>query len=178
MKKKPKRKGPKLVKIFPDSSWLISLLNKKDSNHDHIKSSFGFLTGKHATFFLSSLVILETMNGLTKNENGFTVRTAEKCIKSFFKKITLRTEKPIKLEKILHKYHQFVKNRKIRSNTTVDFYIVTEGMVLGSHILTVDKKMYKLTKPTYKNIYLISEKVKGIKSDLPRFVENIVNNSV
>ena len=78
----------------------------------------------------------------------------------------------------MHKYHQFVKNRKIRSNTTVDFYIVTEGMVLGSHILTVDKKMYKLTKPTYKNIYLISEKVKGIKSDLPRFVENIVNNSV
>lgn len=116
------------------------------------------------------------MNGLTKKDHGFTVRTAEECIRKFIKKVNVKTEKPIKLEKILHKYHQFAKKRMIRTNSSVDFYVVTEGMSLSARVLTVDRKMYELTKPTYKNIYLISEKVKGYKSDFPRLAEDVINN--
>ena len=173
--KRKKNRGPKSLKIFPDSSWLISLIHKNDSHHTHVKSSFGFLSPQKPIFFISTIVLMETISGLIKN--GMTVKKAVDKVTEFVSKLdNYRAQKPIELDTVVKKYKIFAKTRKIKQLTTMDFYIVTEGMLIGAKILTSDVRMYKTTKPSYKDIYLISDKVKGMKSDLPRLTENIIFN--
>lgn len=172
--KRTKHRGRKVIKIFPDSSWLIASLSLKDSHHTHVEQSLGFLRPINPTFYVSTIVIMETINGLMKS--GMTVVNSITKVRKFIDSLHCRTQKPLELERILKKYKVFAKARKIKKLTAMDFYIVTEGMLIGAKILTADKNMYRQTKKSYKDIYLISDKVKGMRSDLPRLTENITYN--
>jgi predicted nucleic acid-binding protein len=178
-KRKPKKKmGPKMIKILPDSNWVISLLNPDDVHHAHVKACFGMLLPLKPTFYVATVVVMETMTTLI-GKCGYTVKKARETIyKNFINKLDghHKSEGPIELGEVLAKYGAFSKARKIKKLTTMDFYIVTEGLLLDARILTSDKKMYKTVKPTYKKIYLISDKVKNLKSDLPRLTHDVVNN--
>ena len=172
--KRTKHRGRKVIKIFPDSSWLIASLSLKDSHHTHVEQSLGFLRPLNPTFYVSTIVVMETVTGLIKS--GMTVANSIAKIRKFIEDLHCRTQRPLELDWILKKYKVFAKARKIKKLTTMDFYIVTEGMLIGAKILTADKDMYRHTKKSYKDIYLISDKVKGMKSDLPRLTENITYN--
>ena len=166
-------KVKKEIKIFPDSSLLISYLNKNDINHRHVDSCLGMLIPYKPLFFFSTLVIMETMSGLVRS--GFTVKKSHKVLINLLSKLEYMSETPIKLEKVLDKYKNFAKTKKIKTLTTIDFYIVTEAISIGAKILTSDKRMYKIAKNSYKETYLISDKVRGIKSDLPCLTKDIIN---
>lgn len=174
-KKIQKRRGPRIIKILPDSSWLISLLNPRDVHHAHVKSCFGMLQPYKPTFFLSTLVIMETMSGLIRNANH-TAAQARKSLAKFTNSVSgYRPEKPIRLEQALEKYQYFAKT-KIKGLTTVDFHIATDALLVGAKFLTSDKKLYKVVRKSHRETYLISDHVKSIPSDLPRLTLDVVNN--
>ena len=85
-------------------------------------------------------------------------------------------EAPIELNGVLKTYLNFARSRKINRLTTVDFYIATSAVSVGAKLLTSDKRMYKTVKRSYPETYLITDKIKGMKSDLPRLTDHIVNN--
>jgi len=174
-RKHSKKKSKKIIRIFPDSSILISYLNKNDVHHQHACSCFGMLIPHHPTFYFSTVVVMETMSGLIRN--GFTTKKSYDLVIKFITKLEdYRSERPIGLISVLKKYQAFAKTKKIKTLTTIDFYIVTEAMSIGAKILTTDKKMYKITQKSYKEIYLITDKVKGISSDLPNLTRDIIYN--
>jgi predicted nucleic acid-binding protein len=174
-RKQAKNHGPKLIKIFPDSSWLIALLNPKDSHHQHVRSCCGMLTPLKPKFYFSTLVIMETMSGLIKG--GFRVRKAHETIGQFISKLdSAMFETPIKRDEVLDTYLHFSRARKITKLTTVDFYIATSAMLVRAKLLTADKRMYKVAKASYPETYLITDKVRGLRSDLPKLTDHVVNN--
>jgi predicted nucleic acid-binding protein len=170
-----RKRGRRIVRIFPDSSFLISHLNPKDSHHDHTESCLGLLRPLKPIFYFSTLVVMETMSGLIRN--NFTTKKAFLKLTNFLRESdNSRTETPIRLEAVLKRFRDFAKSRKINKLTTIDFYIVTEAMTQHAKLLTTDKRMYKTSKQKYRETYLISDKVRGLKSDLPRLTRDVVEN--
>lgn len=118
---------------------------------------------------------METITGLIKN--GYTVNPAISRIQNFMNNTgKSKTEQPIELTQVLEKYRQFAKVRMTTKLTTMDFYIATEAIVLKAKILTADKKMYQTVKKAYPETYLITDKVKGVDSDLPRLIKDTISN--
>ncbi len=168
--KKRKKKIIDPVKILPDSSVFVALIDKKDSHHESVKSLFDFINNYKYHLMIYSIVIIETISRLISK--GWTVGGA---IKSFANVHDLLSKGEvyeggnITPEEILKRFKNF--NRaKIRFLKSGDFMIMSEGILLDALILTTDKQAYKDVKKYYKNIYFVSDKAKKVKSDLPKFI--------
>lgn len=159
------------LRIVPDSSWLIAILDEKDTHHTPANSSFGAILPYNPVFYIPSLVYLETMSRLIR-VNKITVKKCELKIGKFLQKINYRRSRLLEISGIIQKYRLFSRV-KISKLHPLDFYIATEGIVLNAKILTCDLQMYHYVRKYYKNIYFLTDKVKKKKSDLANLIEDI-----
>lgn len=159
------------LRVVPDSSWLIAILDEKDTHHVPANSSFGAILPYNPIFYIPSLVYLETISRL-RRVNKIPVKKCELKIGKFLQKINYKHSRLLEISEIIQKYKTFSRV-KISKLHPLDFYIVTEGIVLDAKILTCDLRMYYYVKKYYKNIYFLTDKVKEKGSDLANLIENI-----
>jgi predicted nucleic acid-binding protein len=162
------------LKIFPDSSWLIAILDERDSHHKAAESSLGALLPYNPVFYVAPIVYMETMSKLIRKLR-IPVRNCYDKIEKFFSNYQCRDKNILEKKEIVQKYKHFSRI-KIKELTPIDFYIVSEGMLLNAKILTCDIKMYRTARKYYKDIYFLSDIVKNIKSDLGRLISDVQNN--
>ena len=163
------------LKIFPDSSWLIAILDENDSHHRAAKSSLGALLPYEPIFYIAPMVYMEILSRSIR-KHGIPVKKCIERIKKFMSKIQYRNKTVFDIKEIGEKYKIFSRI-KIKKLTPIDFYIVSEGMLLDANILTCDIKMYRTVKKYYNRIYFMSDVVKGIDSDLGRLISDIQKNN-
>lgn len=162
------------LRILPDSSWLIAILDEKDSHHIAVKSSFGAIIPYKPIFYIPALVYLEAISRLIRI-NKFPVKKCVQKIDKFLSKISYKHSRTLEISQILEKYKTFSRV-KISRMHPLDFYIATEGVFLDAKILTCDLKMYQYVKKYYKKIYFITDKVKVKESDLANLINDVQNN--
>ncbi len=161
----------KELRIVPDSSWLIALIDEKDSHHIAAKSSVGAILPYKPVFYISAIVYLETISHFVR-VNKISVKKSFDKIEKLLNSLNCRHSKSLELKEIVHKYKSFSRV-KISKMRPMDFYIATEGIFLSAKILTCDIGMYKYVEKYYKDIYFLTDKVKNQISDLGRLIENI-----
>jgi predicted nucleic acid-binding protein len=159
------------LRVVPDSSWLIAILDEKDTHHVSANSSFGAMLPYEPIFYIPSLVYLETISRLIRI-NKIPVKKCELKIGKFLQKISYRQSRLLEIPEIIQKYKTFSRV-KISKLHPLDFYIVTEGIVLDAKILTCDLGMYYYVKKYYKNIYFLTDKVRDKGSDLANLIKDI-----
>jgi predicted nucleic acid-binding protein len=163
--------GNNELRIVPDSSWLIAVLDENDTHHISAASSFGALLPYKPIFYIPALVYLETISRLIRI-NKIPVVKCEQKIDKFFSKINYKHSRKLEISEILQKYKTFSRV-KLSKLHPVDFYIVTEGMFLDAKILTCDVKMYLYAQKYYHKIYFMTDKVKGKNSDLASLIKDV-----
>jgi len=171
LKKQPSDSDKLEMRIVPDSSWLIAILDEKDTHHIPAASSLGAIFPSKPVFYIPALVYLETISRLIR-VNKIPVKKCENKIERFLTKINYKHSQSLEISEILKKYKTFSRV-KISKLHPLDFYIATEGVFLGAKILTCDVKMYYYVKKYYKNIYFLTDKVKEKGSDLANLIKNI-----
>lgn len=174
IKKAPHKEEKKLeLRIVPDSSWLIAILDDKDTHNIPANSSFGAILPYQPIFYIPALVYLETISRLIR-VNKINVKKCEEKIQKFFSRINFKHSTSLEMSQILEKYKTFSRV-KISKLHPLDFYIATEGIFLNAMILTCDLRMYQYVKKYYKNIYFMTDKVKEKGSDLANLINTIQN---
>lgn len=171
MQNKKEEKPPSKLKIVPDSSWLIAVLDENDIHHVAAAASLGAISPYKPTFFIPALVYLETISCLIRI-NKIPVKKCVNKISRFLLKIDCRYSQTLDISQIIQKYKRF-SHVKISKMHPIDFYIATEGVFLDAKILTCDLKMHDFVKKYYKNIYFITDKAKKHSSDLSELIKNI-----
>jgi len=164
----------KELRVVPDSSWLIAILDENDTHHTPADSSFGAIRPYKPIFYIPSLVYLETISRLIR-VNKIPVKKCELKIGKFLQKIYYKQSGLLEIPQIIQKYKNFSRV-KISKLHPLDFYIATEGIFLDAKILTCDVKMYYYVKKYYKNIYFLTDKVKEKGSDLANLIKDIQMN--
>lgn len=159
------------IRILPDSSWLIAILDEKDTHHIPTTSSLGAILPYKPVFYIPALVYLETISRLIR-VNKIPVQKCEHKINKFLQKISYKHSKSLEIAEILKKYKTFSRV-KISKLHPLDFYIVTEGIFLDAKILTCDIRMYYYVKKYYQKIYFLTDKVKERGSDLANLIKDI-----
>jgi len=158
--------------ILPDTSWLVAILDEKDSHHTSAASSLGALIPYSPVFYVPLMVFMETMSRLIRVN-----KSVEKCSETILKLLNNKLHAKgsvVQLDfKDVIKRYKICSRQSIKRLTTIDFYIVTEGISMGAKILTCDLEMYKKSQKYYKEIYFMSDKVKTQKSDLARLITDI-----
>ncbi|MEW6617056.1 MAG: hypothetical protein AB1333_01395 [Patescibacteria group bacterium] len=161
---------PKL-KIVPDSSWLIAILDENDTHYIAATSSLGAVLPYKPTFYIPALVYLETISRLIRI-NKIPVKKCVQKIDKFLSKIDCRHSRTLEISQIIQKYKRF-SHVKISKMHPLDFYIATEGVFLDAKILTCDLKMYYYVKKYYRGIYFMTDKVREKGSDLSVLIKDI-----
>ena len=164
-------KQEKELRILPDSSWLIAILDENDSHHTPASSSLGALTPYKPVFYIPALVYLETISRLIRI-NKLSVKKCEQKIDRFLSKVDYKHSRTLEISEILQKYKKFSRV-KITKMHPLDFYIATEGVFLDAKILTCDLKMYHYIRKYYKDIYFMTDNVLKKDSDLGSLIKNI-----
>lgn len=170
------KKSDKKVIILADTSWVVAILDEKDSHHIAAESSLGALLPYQPSFHVPVLAAIETMSKLIR-VNKISVKQCRKKILDFLggKLHAHGVRTNLNFPEILKKYELYSR-KKMRRLTAVDFCIVTEGIGLEAKILTCDLKMYKIAKQYYDEIYFMSDKVDAQESDLARLIHDIQLN--
>lgn len=163
--------SPYEMKIVPDSSWLIAVLDEKDTHHIPATSSLGAILPYKPTFYIPAIVYLETLSRLIR-VNKIPVKKCEQKIDRFLKSITYKHSSRLDISQIIEKYKAFSRV-KISKLHPLDFYIATEGIFLGAKILTCDLRMYHYVRKYYSKIYFMTDKVKEKGSDLSNLIKDI-----
>jgi len=163
------------LRIVPDSSWLIAILDEKDTHNVPASSSLGALLPYKPIFYIPALVYLETISRLIR-VNKIPVTKCEEKIQKLLSKIRYKHSTLLDIKKILEKYKKFSRI-KIAKLHPLDFYIVTDGIFLDAKILTCDLKMYQYVKKYYNNIYFMTDKVREKGSDLSNLIGDIQNKN-
>ncbi len=161
--------------ILPDTSWLVAILDEKDSHHTAATSSLGALLPYKPKFYVPVLVALELMSRLIR-VNKIPVKSARsKILRLIGEKLTAHGR--VKKHSFDEIFDNYIKcsRQEIKKLTAIDFLVVTEGIALDAKILTCDLKMYNSTKKYYKAIYFMSDKVSSQGSDLGRLIYDIQN---
>lgn len=161
------------VLLLADTSWLVAILDEKDSHHIAAKSSLGAVLPYEPAFHVPILASIETMSRLIRVNKISVTKCKEKIIGLLGNTLNAKgASRKYEFKEILETYDVF--NRKeIKSLTAIDFCIVTEGIGLRAKILTCDLKMYRSAKKYYKDIYFMSDKVEAQESDLARLIHDI-----
>ncbi len=176
LEKQPSDSDKLEIRIVPDSSWLIALLDENDSHHIPTTASFGALLPYKPTFYIPALVYLESLSRLIRI-NKMPVKKCVQKIDRFLSKIEYKHSRTLEISEILQKYKTFSRV-KISKMHPLDFYIVTEGVFLNAKILTCDLKMYRYVRRYYKKIYFITDKVEEKDSDLGSLIRDIQNKEI
>lgn len=159
------------LKIMPDTSWLIALVDEKDSHHVPVKSSFGAIFPYNPTFYIPAVVYLETLSKLVR-ANKISPKKAYDKIQKVLEKINFKHSTKLGMDDIINKYKAFSRI-KISKLTALDFYIVAEGISLEAKILTCDVHMYSIAKKYYNKIYFLTDKVKDYESELANLIRDV-----
>lgn len=167
----PPKNGGGELKVLPDSSWLIAALDENDSHHIPVASSIGAILPYEPVFYIPALVYLETISRLIR-VNKIPVQKCEHKIDNFLKKINFKHSRLLEISDILKKYKTFSRV-KISKLHPLDFYIVTEGILLDAKVLTCDVRMYHYVKKYYSKIYFLTDKIKEKDSDLSNLIKDI-----
>ncbi len=165
------------LRIVPDSSWLIAILDEKDTHHIPASSSLGAILPYKPIFYIPALVYLETISRLIR-VNKIQVKKCEHKIDNLLQKINYKHSSSLAISEILRKYNTFSRV-KISKLHPLDFYIATEGVFLDAKILTCDVRMYYYVNKYYPKIYFLTDKVKKKGNDLSKLIKDIqiVKNS-
>ncbi len=163
------------LEVLPDSSWLIAVIDDKDSHHKAALSSLGAMKPYKPMFYVAPIVYLETISRLI-TKNNLAVKKCYDKVQKFISSIDYKHKTGLDLGEVEHKFKTFSRIRISKKLSAVDFYVVAEGMLLEAKILTCDLKMYRVAKDYYEQIYFLTDQVKGYKSDLGRLISDIQNS--
>lgn len=159
------------LRIVPDSSWMVAILDEKDTHHIPANSSLGAMLPYNPIFYIPALVYLETISRLIR-VNKISVKKCEQKIKKFLSRVNYRYSRTLEVPEILEKYKKFSRV-KLSKLHPIDFYVVAEGVFLTAKILTCDVKMYHYASKYYNSIYFMTDKVKQKNSDLANLIRDI-----
>lgn len=162
--------GKRELRILPDSSWLIAMLDENDTHHIPASSSLGAILPYKPIFYIPALVYLETISRLIRI-NKIQVKKCEHKIDNFLQKINYKHSRSLEIPEILRKYNTFSRV-KISKLHPLDFYIATEGIFLDAKILTCDLRMYHYVNKYYPKIYFLTDKVAEKGSDLAKLIKD------
>jgi len=91
----------------------------------------------------------------------------------------------LNISELFKRYKLFGKKSLSKNLKSNDFYIATEGMLLGALILTSDLDFYENVKKSYSDIFFISTESKKQDSEIDKLckriqilVKNIKNKSI
>jgi predicted nucleic acid-binding protein len=170
------QKNAEKFKIFFDSSFLVSLIDEKDSNHSHVSGTFNFLKSYSCGFYLYFFVAAEVISKLVHR-----TKSVPKALQIFKKleKLLIGSggyyagASNWSVEEIISRYKS-IQKKQLKLLQLNDFIIATEGVLLGGIILTCDSKMFKKVKPYYRQIYLIAPEASGYSDDIPRLTREFI----
>ncbi|MCX6718749.1 MAG: hypothetical protein NTY81_04135 [Candidatus Staskawiczbacteria bacterium] len=154
--------------VLLESSFILALLDPRDSNYKSVKSVFGFLEPHKCRFHIPAYVFIEVVSKLIQKEKK--VSTAIKTIDKFLNELhgILFLGSNPSIEDIMNRYRGLARKR-IRFLQSNDFIIATEGIFYKSLILTCDAGMYEKVKKYYPDIYFVATNSKKYKDDISKF---------
>ncbi|MFA4872094.1 MAG: hypothetical protein WC610_03530 [Patescibacteria group bacterium] len=160
--------------VLLDSSFVLALLDVRDSNYDAAKSLFGYLKPHNCRFHIPLYVFSEVMSKIIQRDKK--VSCALKVVENFLKELPgiLFTANP-SIEDILERYKILAARKKLRFLQSNDFIIATEGILSKSIILTCDLGMYEKVKRNYEDIYFVATHSKKYQDDVPRVIRKIIS---
>lgn len=159
-------------RIFPDSSWLIAVIDEADSHHKAALSSLGAMKPYKPIFYITPIVYLETMSRLIKKRK-IAVKKCYDKIQKFLSNIEYKHKTNLDLAEINQKFKDFSRVKISKNLSSIDFYVVAEGILLDARILTCDVNMHRIATKYYDKIYFLTDKVKDKESDLGRLISDI-----
>lgn len=159
--------------VLLESSFILALLDPRDSNYKAVKSVFGFLEPHNCRFHIPVYVFAEVVSKIIHK-----TRTVSNALKTFEKFIDELHGVPFigsnpSLEEIIKRYKGLAR-KQIRFLQSNDFFIATEGILSKSLILTCDLGMYEKVKRNYQDIYFVATNSKKYKDDIPRFTRKLL----
>lgn len=163
--------------VLLESSFILALLDPRDSNYKVVKSIFGFLEPHNCRFHIPVYVFAEVVSKIIHKNR--TVLNALKTIEKFIKDlhgVPFVGSNP-SIEEIVKRYKGLAR-KKIRFLQSNDFFIATEGILSKSLILTCDFGMYEKVKKNYPDIYFIATNSKKYKDDVPRFTRRLLGTTI
>ena len=163
----------KVTIIVLDTSWLVAILDEKDSHHTAAESSLGALLPYKPIFHIPVVAATETMSRLIR-VNGISVKECKKKVLALFgNKLKADGANRVYDFREILKIYETWSRKKVKNLTANDFLIVTEGIALGAKILTCDLRMYRVLKKYYPDVYFMTDQVEGQESDLSRLIKDI-----
>lgn len=159
--------------VLLESSFILGLLDPRDTNHKSVKSVFGFLEPHNCRFHIPAHVFTEVVSKLIQKEKK--VSKALKIIEKFLSELhgSLFLGSNPTLEDIMNRYKGLARKR-IRFLQSNDFVIATEGIFQKSLILTCDSGMYEKVKKYYSDIYFVATDSRKYKDDIPKFTRRLL----
>lgn len=159
--------------VLLESSFILALLDPRDSNYKAVKSVFGFLEPHNCRFHIPVYVFAEVVSKIIHK-----TRTVSNALKTFEKFIDELHGVPFigsnpSLEEIIKRYKGLAR-KQIRFLQSNDFFIATEGILSKSLILTCDLGMYEKVKKNYQDIYFVATNSRKYKDDIPRFTRKLL----
>lgn len=165
------------IKIGPtvlfDSSFILALLNSRDSNYQAVSAIFGFIKPYNCCFHIPAYVFAEVISKRIHQLGKVSV--ALKDVRKFLEQRpgVMTGGSSLTLVDMINRYKELAR-KKIRFLQSNDFFIVSEGILLKALILTCDHTMYKKVKKYYKDIYYVATHSKKYKSDASKFTERFI----
>lgn len=159
--------------VLLESSFILALLDPRDSNYKAVKSVFGFLEPHNCRFHIPVYVFAEVVSKIIHKNR--TVSNALKTIEKFIgglHGVPFVGSNP-SLEEIVKRYRGLAR-KQIRFLQSNDFFIATEGILSKSLILTCDLGMYEKVKRNYSDIYFVATNSRKYKDDIPRFTKRLL----
>lgn len=159
--------------VLLDSSFVMALLDKRDSNHDSVKGVFGFIDPYNCRFNIPLYVFAEVISKFIQREGR--VSEALKITDNFLQGlhgVLIAGSNPT-VKEIIERYKKLAR-KKIRFLQSNDFFIATEGMLSGSLILTCDFNMYTRVKRYHQDIFFVAKHSKKYRNDIPKFIERFL----
>lgn len=160
--------------IMLDSSFVLALLTPDDPNHLTVKSLFGFVEPHNCKFHIPLYVFSEVLSKIVHHEKKVSVAT--KILDDFVKNLpgVLFTGSNPNLQEIVDRYKKFAR-KDIMNLQSNDFIIVSEGILSGSIILTLDHEMYQKAKKYHTDIYYVASNSNKYKTDISKFTEKLLS---
>lgn len=161
--------------ILLDSSFILALLNPRDSNYKAVSGLFGFIKPYNCRFHIPLYVFAEVVSKRIHEEKK--VSNVLKGIGKFLSECGVLTVggNP-SLEEVMNRYKRLAR-KKIRFLQSNDFFIATEGILLKSIILTCDHELYEKVKHYYSDIYYVATHSKKYKDDVSKFTKRFLQLS-
>ncbi len=160
--------------VLFDSSFILALLNPRDSNHQAVSGIFGFIKPYNCCFYIPAYVFAEVVSKRIQQVGKVSIalKDASKFLEQLPGKTTAGSS--LNLADMIKRYKELAR-KKIRFLQSNDFFIVSEGILLKSLILTCDHRMYTNVRKYYKDIYYVATHSSKYKVDTSKFTERFIH---